>query len=1230
MGNSKPRIFICYRNNNKGVAEDICNWITNNKKLEVYCSKKIPYANYVNDICIINDIEWVILLLDTKFAGGFSELKSMKENPERGDVITAYEIREIMKRAGTLPEQKIIPVYLEDAKATKEAIKAGIDNIANISENADKSNVIMTATEENSLVITDAIDEEEKQKMIHHRYSKFFSGIGEDKGSYSGKINERMKDYKFPEKLEKQAFRINEETVGDDFSEYILNIPENERKPYYILVGEGGMGKTTQLRNLTIRANETGNVVAVYVEAYEMINGSFFGEALRSMGAEETENPKETLLNEFSKITDTHRLLFVVDGIDEIDTSLKRSDLLKSMHDIRQKSGKAEFVISTRSLELVTSSNAFNAGIKDGYVHIRICDFDDEFIQQKFTNLEMGSRLFKMLHNPFYYSIYSQTPEQKKESSGRYYNYDVPSNAGEMMWNYVIRNIEKPKKDQELADGYQNKNIYFLMIILPEIAYKMALYKRKYKEDIDFSEMKKCFNDIKSSIHWYPFYSEKSVNVKGDEGFDEFENFFIDTFPLLTKDANSHYKFCHSFMLDFFHALHIINQFSQVLNGNTEAEDCIYNTTILNDNEVRLVGEICGETRNNPCYKDEGWKSSATTHTGFLSRALNKFRNKPGTSVAVFNIFNIIKTARADSGRTPDMSDLNFDGLDLTKCSLNNIIFSHEGMKSSFRSAKFDNEFSFATGYSSVMGNRIEAIYAVDNNHLISIDSFGHLIVWDIQYGVPTAEKHLCKDDNKHCISNMASDIDGNIYVVCDGTVFRIGYDAEKRTISIGNRDLKNRYIKYIFINNRKQLQYQTFERPFNIYGVDGKLINKNSSELFVDVRITSDGRYAYCLVENSTSAYTNSISGIVRYKNKDGVWIFEKIIKTGEEIFRLINVPDFTELYGGIMFIDETPGNKKLILSASVNCKNRFRSGRCIIEIDIEDTKNNLKVFPSFEAKSLSCVVGNAQATEIKSINAMCTGLENIVYYACGLDIYMMNANLEIRRICSGGGSLFGCAMMHNTQSFVAVTTNPGRLHFFDCTHKENSYCKRQIAIDNIDSIYAMTMAFEFKESQNYAAGTLGLAEHPDAHRMVFKEKGKTGYKILNLYDESVSSEIGDAVSLIRCPVWALTKQEKDEFLVSKNINKIQRFNKENLEIPFEQFELNSQWLFAGCDFSDAEFVNGQPPEQLWRYIRTDISERECFEFKANSGYGQDDAEGLSDGVSLDEMQWKSEAKRS
>ena len=1218
-------IFICYR---KDIGADwgkqIYNWMKEEEDLnfgKVYYSEFISNANFVNDIApVIESAKYIVVVATENFTSGFPVTE---DEINSGDIVTAKETLAIMRRLKSQnpPELVFLHVGMFNEE-DKKNISAIADIVADTPEQSEwLANCYITAGIHN----LHSRGEDDLQKAEFKSYLTFTAkekNVIRYNAAKNMKIDVANNLFMLPQIIKVTDAQQNFVNLNiEQLADRLINMPQNERVA--LIYGNGGMGKTTQLKYLCRKKQEEylskyktdgDDTIYIYLPAYKIAqHGNLFRALLKEIkkdGVYNNEQAEDFVLEKLSvsKNETCAPCLLCIDGLDEVDDSaiIKHiSDKIKLM----QEKGVAI---------LITSRNAVATDIAKLECVIEPLDYENviESLPVKYRPKSKFDRLAKLLCTPFYFSMYKETVtdegdgtigELYKNNKDKFFYHESPKFPGELIWNYIMRHIAKSARNDIALDKSDRINYFYLLYMLPLVASKMVLLRQQRMQE---AELYSFYNSVKDGISdWKPFWRVNSVSnrlgvdSKDIPEFNEFIDFCDKTFPLIKTDEQDntvYYKFNHGILLLFFTALNTVNQISAI-DENTDLSQLDISKKLIPLQQLSLIGEICGDKQNIPYY-DEEWKVvTPGMENNLISRTFDNIRKNKSdadTSLLVNNLFSVLKEVRVQDDGIADLSGVDFSYLDLTKCCLNLIVFSRHShnnkLCAKFDGAKFDAAVSFGYGpKKSDNATMIVSQIAIKNTFLITVNDHGIINMWDIETGAFLDNYSIEADNKSHNISDIICVNNNEIYVACDNSIVKLILNTQFKKLEFCEMyHIKSNAIKHLGYNQESGLYYHTVQSPIDRYDAYGNLVKptvKNPNEKvypidmwYFDGVVSKDGKTAYSIELGPVAGRGNlySAGDIIKHVWNDDEGKYDSFIFCS--LKQLNNVVKASHISNGHLYFSKD--EDKLYFNFSADRGKNKQSEVIVFDISKDECEitEYIRLHTSYRF----------------TVNSMCFDGNNI-WFSSYLSVYMVDKQRVLRLFCGGDGQLIAVRFMPDTKSFFTVSNNPIRIHIFDCSSLPLR-CESQIIPKGITKAELIALGFKFYENMEFTkTGGQAYTEYPKQVRIILSANKNIANSI---YCVDVSNGLTysskdvryEDTEMIASPVVSFDSANGERFILSTRNKTVSVVSIGETKNVLSSVEVHPEWLFADCSFDGADFGEDGIPDAIKPYIRNGFSDGE------------------------------------
>ena len=393
----------------------------------------------------------------------------------------------------------------------------------------------------------------------------------------------------------------------------------------YILVSEGGMGKTTQLKylhkSIVDGAVNGKKLISVYIDAKKMtvhsddliaeyislnyFNGAF---SLKSVS---------DMLSSADK-ADNYRFFIIIDAINEAPDSVIGNIINQADKYYKASDSNTRFIIS--------SSTYVNAGVD--FKKIELCPFDDDYtrgvIKRFFGKGELNQSLCEILRIPMFLSVFINT-FNGKNIPAEFTNKNSRIRRSDLLEAYVCKLLSESLSPRDEA---AIKELAFFMAAKGIYAVKRPELKRTDRENADYL-CRACSMLVKTS-------------------------------------ADETFSFSHRYWRDFFAAKFFVDLINDVQISDLE--------TPVDADVISFAGELI-KNSDGLCECDFANKTNTLSPTSPTEDFLHENKlllNKHPAATA--NLIELMKAARGNFV-TADFSGLDLSNASFVNCDLPNSKF---------------------------------------------------------------------------------------------------------------------------------------------------------------------------------------------------------------------------------------------------------------------------------------------------------------------------------------------------------------------------------------------------------------------------------------------------------------------------------------------------------------------------------------------------------------------------
>jgi WD40 repeat protein len=547
------------------------------------------------------------------------------------------------------------------------------------------------------------------------------------------RIEKRRRDivkFILPDIKETRTLNIYAVLDNDDTAiESVMSRLQVKQNWHGMLLGDGGMGKTTSLMNFWSKSETLNefepillyiplNEINLINSTDEFIQLSILQKYMKIK--KPSENDFTELWNEMNKKLKKSKkelpgIVLLLDGYNEVDESNDRR--IKLDNEIKKITGE---LIGT---QVIITSRFDLTKVIPGMCHFNkfeLLPLEDWQIKGYLKEyVSFRKDLFKLLRNPMMLTMYARSSSVMDEYNPYWKKYiETP---GEILFNFVESELIRIKKVYNCysKDSLYRFTIYHIMSYIGWFMESQNLYSLDYHKIEECTKIccKKlrniCFNEVFNKNGEYDFKSNNYKNLYK----------IICTVNILRKTDNGRYEFIHQNFRDYFAACYIVN----------EIKLGIYKKYIPNVLKIKpmdyyvlkYIGEILGEHYNNSFRTDVCGKNIGIIES-FID-ILREIYDDDLIQYTLWNIIEIIKIVRKD------LSGIDLSKLNLKKVSIMGIKCNNEfkSLYANFDGSIFNNNF-IVEGHSSY----ISCIVVNSNGDKLISGSWDKTIkIWDINLG---------------------------------------------------------------------------------------------------------------------------------------------------------------------------------------------------------------------------------------------------------------------------------------------------------------------------------------------------------------------------------------------------------------------------------------------------------------------------------------------------------------
>ena len=477
-----------------------------------------------------------------------------------------------------------------------------------------------------------------------------------------------------------------------------------------LVIGDGGMGKTTSLLHVweIHLKNKARLPLYIPLNDYRQQKDFICDYIKRYYGSIDLSQLKRDFL-------------LLLDGFNEI--SGETHHLIAELKDLLLKHGEGRMRV------VITSRHDFIQDYRlDSFQPYQILPLDKYVIRKvvrkhvSAKNLPFVDAATDVLKTPMMLSLYTETCNVQLHSSVKdLFIFKENKRRGEILYNFLLCQVAKlviSGRLEEVAPTWRA-----LFSIAPYIAYEM-------ESNGIFHISKEKFDQLEAA------YSEKSIGnnripqmpnplqkmLYGSGALTSYsenaENILLYRQYLLVE-KNKQYSFRHQYFRDFFAAIHIATNIENYIKTKRFAFSPVLSDKLWSIYVREMLGDYYGDYKNKEAYQ---------YHTP-LHVLLGRLRNRSNVENGLA-INNVLETWRKCRGNR--IVGENLSNLDLSRISLNGVVFYTQGYATNFDGSKISDITLLAQGHSSCIES---AIYSPDGKKILSASWDNTVKEWSRETG---------------------------------------------------------------------------------------------------------------------------------------------------------------------------------------------------------------------------------------------------------------------------------------------------------------------------------------------------------------------------------------------------------------------------------------------------------------------------------------------------------------
>ena len=528
----------------------------------------------------------------------------------------------------------------------------------------------------------------------------------------------------------------NVKNTGQTFQKEVQNLWNTPRPNHAVVIGEGGMGKTTSFLTLwkDLSFSDENKPIPIYIalqdynrEKPERRRNFIWHKIIRDYCPAEDDIQKlENLFSQNQKPSPSFLLL--LDGFNEVNTVDKA--LIDNLEDFTELSSVQILISSRHDITRQLSLPNFHRLYLEDLTNQQVQKFMQE--EGEFFDKNLLQEI-PLLRNTMMLTLYCDAEKEMRTNpdSFEYPFIRPPRNKAEIFYNYFVS--QQSRLDKRRGSTPTDKALHYLYLhcLLPKIGYEM---ERKHLFELPNEELWEIIEAELDQYRQKEFIKshEKICNAMPEikKLLEPNEENVTTTIRILKEgriaviDQLLGSEVIHQDYRAYFAAAHI-----KVSLENIGIVHFKYLQEYLLAPHLRkMLGELTGESRRRPVIKN-GYQPGKLSET-LLDNILDSLRADPPKTCSDYTLLNVIEILKDTRG---DLSDTNLSNLDLRRVVLNNVRLGHHESHGADLSGSLISMSAFLPQWHERWVN--DVCYNPDGKKFVSAGEDGYVKEWDTGSG---------------------------------------------------------------------------------------------------------------------------------------------------------------------------------------------------------------------------------------------------------------------------------------------------------------------------------------------------------------------------------------------------------------------------------------------------------------------------------------------------------------
>ena len=579
------------------------------------------------------------------------------------------------------------------------------------------------------------------KKLSSAHYSHFFK-----EENYDIEFRSELLTQGMPYVIDKsfRFFTSNSSLDPHDNSEQSIDEIIASSSKSILLIGEGGIGKTTFLLSHLKKLNAAGtNTIPLYVKLSDCSSNNdhrriIINSLIEQMNFYISGNNMPSYCDVIDSFnSSSSKYILLLDGFNEI-TALDSGEIRYSI------ANEINELLKLKNVQIILSSREvdFYGLSLNEFVVVKATGISDEIIKKYISTIYSPeirikiyatSELMDLLHNPLFLLMFTHTVHPDTTAQL------LPRNRGSVLFQYFNSTSSfytEMNKDSNPNNLLTNSIITFLLdFIVPDLGYYMESndifsISEEVFDDIFYN----CQNDTKNKIKYCPPAIKNHYNRPYDlhRIFLEVQKLvssdiillICDGLNILTKDNEGKLYFCHQYIRDYFSAYYFIRECSTLNNifitdpKTLLSAEITWGNSLWDDEKNNLVYEIID-------FDNKIFSANDLVNTLALFKQNRRFHLTP-QKYEITNIIEILALLNKADLSFLDMSHLDLSAVNITG---KNFYNSSLNRTANFTNAIIGHDTCMIEGHLSDVN---KWSVSADERFILSVSNTREIKVWNL------------------------------------------------------------------------------------------------------------------------------------------------------------------------------------------------------------------------------------------------------------------------------------------------------------------------------------------------------------------------------------------------------------------------------------------------------------------------------------------------------------------